>query len=87
MASMQFRTAFRGFNREDVVHYIEYLNNQHNAVVEQLNNQLQNTPKAGSANEELQAQLTAALEQAGLEIIQIKAKEDWRSIRAKRRNV
>ena len=62
MASMQFRTAFRGFNREDVVHYIEYLNNQHNAVVEQLNNQLQNTPKAGSANEELQAQLTAALE-------------------------
>ena len=62
MASMQFRTAFRGFNREDVVHYIEYLNNQHNAVVEQLNNQLQNTPKVGSANEELQAQLTAALE-------------------------
>ena len=28
-----------------------------------------------------------ALEQAGLEIIQIKAKEDWRSIRAKRRSV
>ena len=29
----------------------------------------------------------AALEKAGLEIIQIKAKEDWRSIRAKRRYV
>ena len=28
-----------------------------------------------------------ALEQAGLEILEIKAKEDWRSIRAKRRNV
>ena len=28
-----------------------------------------------------------ALENAGLEIVQIKAKEDWRSIRAKRRNV
>ena len=28
-----------------------------------------------------------ALEAAGLEIVQIKAKEDWRSIRAKRRNV
>ena len=28
-----------------------------------------------------------ALEQAGLEIMEIKAKEDWRSIRAKRRNV
>ena len=62
MAAQQFRSAFRGFNREDVVHYIEYLNNQHNAVVEQLNNQLQNAPKANSANEELQAQLTAALE-------------------------
>ena len=59
MASMQFRTAFRGFNREDVVHYIEYLNNQHNAQIEQLNNQLQNAPKAG--NESLQEQLEAAL--------------------------
>ena len=29
----------------------------------------------------------AALEQAGLEIVEIKAKEDWRSIRAKRRSV
>ena len=28
-----------------------------------------------------------ALEAAGLEIVQIKAKEDWRSIRAKRRTV
>ena len=60
MASMQFRTAFRGFNREDVVHYIEFLNNQHNAQIEQLNNQLQNAPKAG--NESLQEQLEAALE-------------------------
>ena len=62
MAAQQFRSAFRGFNREDVVHYIEYLNNQHNAVVEQLNNQLQNAPKTNTVNEELQAQLTAALE-------------------------
>ena len=35
-----FRTAFRGFHREDVVHYIEYITNKHNAQVEQLNNQL-----------------------------------------------
>jgi ribosomal protein L11 methyltransferase len=28
-----------------------------------------------------------ALEQAGLEILEVKAKEDWRSIRAKRRCV
>ena len=64
MASLQFRTAFRGFNREDVVRYIEYLNNQHNAQIEQLNNQLQNTPKANTA--QLQEQLAAALERCEL---------------------
>ena len=31
--------------------------------------------------------VTQALEQAGLEIVEVKAKEDWRSIRAKRRSV
>ena len=31
--------------------------------------------------------VTAALENAGLEILEVKAKEDWRSIRAKRRTV
>ena len=36
-----FRSAFNGFNREDVVRYIEYMNNKHNAQVEQLNTQLQ----------------------------------------------
>jgi len=47
MAGMQnFRSAFRGFNREDVVSYIEYINNQHNAQVAQLNTQLQNANEA-----------------------------------------
>lgn len=42
MAEIQsFRTAFRGFNRHDVVNYIEYINNKHNSQVEQLNQQLQ----------------------------------------------
>ena len=42
MAELQnFRSAFHGFNREDVVHYIEYINNQHNTQVNQLNTQLQ----------------------------------------------
>ena len=42
MATIQhFRTALGGFNRQDVVNYIEYLNNQHNAKVQQLNTQLQ----------------------------------------------
>ena len=42
MASVQnFRAAFNGFNREDVVHYIEYLNTKHTGALNQLksNNQ------------------------------------------------
>ena len=41
MANIQnFRTAFRGFNREDVVAYIEHINSRHSAQVAQLNTQL-----------------------------------------------
>ena len=37
MAEVQrFRSAFNGFNREDVVHYIEYLNSNHNNQINQL---------------------------------------------------
>ena len=61
MAAQNFRSAFYGFNREDVVRYIEYLNNQHKNQLDQLNNQLQ-AAKAVPANPELQAQLAAALE-------------------------
>ena len=60
MASVHhFRSAFNGFNREDVVRYIEYMNNQHNAKVEQLNAQLQQT-KAQPQDSELLARLEAA---------------------------
>ena len=54
-----FRSAFRGFNRQDVVNYIEYINNTHNAQVEQLNNQLQ-AALAQPSDEELKARLEAA---------------------------
>lgn len=50
-----FRSAFRGFNREDVVHYIEYINNRHSAELEQLQNQLKNVQ-----NQDLLARLEAA---------------------------
>lgn len=41
MASFQnFRSAFNGFNREDVVHYIEFINNKHASEVNQLNNEM-----------------------------------------------
>lgn len=54
-----FRSAFRGFNRQDVVNYIEYINNTHNAQVEQLNNQLQ-AALAQPSDEELKVRLEAA---------------------------
>ena len=56
-----FRSAFHGFNREDVVNYIEYLNNHHNAQIEQLNTQLQTALSKPAGDEELRAQLEAAL--------------------------
>ena len=54
-----FRSAFRGFNRQDVVNYIEYINNTHNAQVEQLNNQLQ-AALARPTDEEMKAKLEDA---------------------------
>ena len=41
MAQQTFRTAFNGFNRDDVVHYIEYLNAQHSAEVTRLQSELE----------------------------------------------
>ncbi len=46
-APQNFRSAFNGFNREDVVHYLEYMNNKYQNQINQLT----------SENEELRAQL------------------------------
>lgn len=64
MAVQRFRSQLRGFNREDVVNYIEFLNQQHNSQLEQLNTQLQNAqPQEDSLQvTSLRAQLDAALE-------------------------
>ena len=35
-----FRTAFGGFHKEDVVRYLEYLNNKHQNQVNQLNTEI-----------------------------------------------
>ncbi len=40
MAQQTFRSALSGFNREDVVRYIEFLNAQHAAEINQLNSEL-----------------------------------------------
>lgn len=66
MAGVQnFRSALGGFNREDVVRYIEYMNNKHNAELAQLNTQLQTAREAlaqarAEDNSGLKAQLEAA---------------------------
>lgn len=42
MAAIQnFRSAFNGFNRDDVVHYIDYVHNTHRNKMGELNNELQ----------------------------------------------
>ena len=40
-AAQNFRSAFNGFNREDVVHYIEYLNAKHTGAINQLKSENQ----------------------------------------------
>ena len=68
MAEFQnFRTAFAGFRREDVVNYIEYMNNKHKSQLEQLNTQLATAQEqldkfAGIDCDALQAELAAANE-------------------------
>lgn len=46
-APQNFRSAFNGFNKEDVVHYLEYINSKHTAQINQLT----------AENEELRAKL------------------------------
>lgn len=55
-ASMNFRSAFNGFNREDVVHFIEYLNARHTAEVNQLTAELELIRDHGVAPEQAYVQ-------------------------------
>lgn len=72
-APQNFRSAFNGFNREDVVHYLEYINTKHNNQLNQLTSENQELRAAAQQPakdlnklvESLQAQcaeLTAQLE-------------------------
>ena len=65
-AVQRFRSALGGFNRTDVVQYIEYLNNYYKSEIQQLTTQLENA----SANSDLQAQL----EEAQAKIAELEAK-------------
>ncbi len=59
-AVQRFRSALGGFNRNDVVQYIEYLTNHYQSQIQQLNTQLENA-QAAPSDSDLQAQLDAAL--------------------------
>lgn len=67
MASAQnFRSALGGFNREDVVHYIEYLNSKHTAAINQLKAENQNLTDelaALRAKPDLEAEYNQLLEE------------------------
>jgi chromosome segregation ATPase len=69
-AAYNFRTSFNGFHREDVVHYIEYINTKNAAQLSQLKADLaalqqENAKLKSSAGlEEQVAQLKKELEQA-----------------------
>ena len=67
-ASYNFRTAFNGFNREDVVHYIEYINSKNTAQVNQLKSDLataqeENQIMRAAAQEAQTSELTAKIEE------------------------
>ena len=76
MAAFQnFRGAVGGFNREDVVRYIEYINNKHSSQINQLNTEMQ------ALQEELaqlrgKTDLSAQLEEANARIAQLEQERD-----------
>jgi len=64
-APQKFRSAFNGFNREDVVRYLEYINNKHTTEVNRLTSEadfLRTKLEAVNSNPQ-QAETIAALEQ------------------------
>ena len=69
MAAQQtFRTAFNGFNREDVVRYIEYLNTKHTAEVNQLNSELAFLRSKLDGNAPVEAEADPIVEQQAARI-------------------
>ena len=73
-APQNFRSAFNGFNRQDVVHYLEYINTKHQ---DQINSLTAETEDLHRQLEELQAQAAqiAELEALRAQIEQMQAAE------------
>ena len=62
-APQNFRTAFNGFNREDVVHYLEYINTKHTTQINQLKTDLAAAQQENAALRAKPAQDPQVLEQ------------------------
>ena len=62
-APQNFRSAFNGFNREDVVHYLEYINSKHTNQINQLTSENQELRAAAQMSPvEDQSELVASLQ-------------------------
>ncbi len=71
-SAYSFRTAFNGFNREDVVHYLEYINTKNANRVAQLESELDNARKEVSRLQDLEdlQQRCQTLEQEKADLLQ-----------------
>ena len=67
-APQNFRSAFNGFNREDVVHYLEYINTKHNNQINQLTSENQELRAAAQQPVEDQSELVASLQEQCAEL-------------------
>lgn len=90
--TLNFRSALRGFNREDVVHYIEYMNAQHASEISQLRAELESAQggtvmAAPQADPELEqklaqqaetiARLQAQLDASDCADVELHTQEEW----------
>lgn len=79
---LNFRSAFNGFNREDVVHYIEYLNSNHENQVRQLQADLATMQKErfltedNERHEEIVAEMREQFEQQESVLTALNAEKD-----------
>ena len=63
-----FRSAFNGFNREDVVHYLEYLNAKYTTQINQLNTEAEELRTQLAEKDSAPAESAEAAEAAGEEL-------------------
>ena len=67
-APQTFRTAFNGFNREDVVHFLEYTNNKHQIQLDALREENRALQSKLSSRPEVDPDTTAELERLRREL-------------------